>query len=129
MELRHIGISVRNLKKALTFYVDLLGFIIIEQEILKGKYINQLLGYNILKYVKLMIDKKNILELYEEKRFPNGVRNNHIAFTVKDIEEIYNKLKDRIYFLSEPIIDKDRKHKLVFCQDFDDNLIELVENL
>lgn len=126
--IRHTGIVISNLSKALHFYRDLLGFKEVKRETLKGKYIYNLLKLKILTYVKLAIGD-NLIELYV---LPNNPSTgfHHIALTVDNLDKLYKKLrKEKIYGMDKPILDPDKTHKVWFCEDYDGNLIELVEEL
>lgn len=134
--IRHVGIVSSNLDKAISLYRDTLGLKIVKQEELEGKYIKHLLLIDKLIYVKLSTPNKQLLELYY---FPNIIDRmtniplegyNHIAFTVKDIKETYKKLlKTDCEYITKPILDPIKKHKVMFYRDFDSNLLELVEEL
>lgn len=128
---RHSGIVIHNIEKALYFYCKLLGLKEVIRETLSGNYIKTLLSFKTLTYLKLATDNGDLIELYY---FPsnNGCIKfgtyNHIAFTVKDLDKTYKKLKkEKIHFCSEPILDPTKTHKVVFCEDPSGNLIELVE--
>ena len=60
--IRHFGIVVKNMEKALHFYKDFLKLKIIKMKLEEGKYINTLLGLQRCKLhtVKLGITKDNI---------------------------------------------------------------------
>ena len=129
--IRHSGIVVGNLHLALRFYKEYLGLIEIKRETLKGNYIGTLLGFPRLTYIKLATPKtKDLIELYlvPSNKFHHDAFN-HIAFTIDNLDKFYQKYKDKIHFLSEPILDPNKTHKVVFCEDYDGNLLELVEKL
>ena len=140
MNFRHSCIIVTDLEKALWFYRDLLGLKIWIQKTLEGEFADKILGISNVKmtYVKMDFDDLETsthpprfeLHYYHHPKcdivYPSG----HIAFTVKNIDELYNKLKkENIPFCSEPIVDLEKKTKLCFCEDFDGNVIELCEDL
>ncbi len=129
--IRHSGIVVNNEDLALRFYRDFLGLKIVKKETLKGDYIETLLGFFRLTYIKLAILKTgDLLELYVIPSMKNKYDAlNHIAFTLEDLDRFYQRYKDKIHFLSEPVLDPNKTHKVAFCEDYDGNLIELVEEL
>ena len=72
-----------------------------------------------------------LLELWKVRNLlPIDVPNfNHIAITVKNINEVYNKVKDRkLKVFSKPIKAEDSNTILFFMKDMNNNLLEIVEN-
>ena len=138
--IRHVGIVVDNLEKALHFYCDLLGFQVYKQEHQKGQWLFNLLGIKDLIYVKLKLENYQMIELYYfptklddkdeiTRQFSSGGFN-HIAITVDNVEEVYEKLKkENLYIKNIPILDLSATHKLFFCRDYFGNLLEIVEEL
>lgn len=137
VEHRHTGIVVNNLRKQLEFYRDLLGLEVYYSKVEKGSFVNKILGskgHRPLIY-KLGSGGKNIVELlyFEDaekskakKLFNTGFT--HFAITVKDLDKLYLLLKEKsVKFVNTPEVSPDGLHKVVFCQDFDGNFIELVE--
>lgn len=138
LNIRHSGILVTDLKKALYFYKELLQM----EEVSRGKldprrsYI--LLDIRLpLTWVKLKLPGSDMLiELYF---FENDTENhikemlltksfNHISFTVKNAEYLKSMLLvNGVECTSNPEFDKEKKHKLFFARDFDGNLLEFVE--
>ena len=52
----------------------------------------------------------------------------HIALTVDNLKELHNSLlTNKISFLSDPKINDGGTHKVCFCKDFENNIIELVD--
>lgn len=147
--IRHVGIVIKDIKKALHFYCDILGFKVIKQEKLSGEITNKLFSwiyfdfeacYIPLTYIKLVVKRSfysyyldDILELYyfHDKDFKNFYSIsgfNHIALTVDNIDELYNKLqKEKIECYSEPI--KRDNVRLFFARDPFGNLLEFCEEL
>lgn len=136
---RHIGIVVKDLKKQIFFYKDLLGLEIYYSEIEKGIFLETILGFNgaEAKIYKLGKEGKTLVELLEftEKHIVENKKINfsgitHFALTVEKIEDLYTNLVfNGIKFLSPPKVSDDGKHKVCFCQDYDGNYIELVEKI
>lgn len=144
--IRHSGIVVSNLQSALYFYQDLLGLKIVTEGKLEQYDTLKLLGIadTVLHYVKLCpADPSSLLELYyfESEKVRNGYFGseedewqrfdlNHISFTVDNIDELHAKLEEAgVSIHSEPSIDDQCRHKIFFCRDYDDNLLELVQVL
>ena len=125
MKIRHFGINVENMDRALEFYRDLLGLKVQKDQIEEGEFIETILGKKYLKFRTVkMGDEDVMIELVQ------GYHYTHAAFTVKDVEEEYKRLKKKgVKFLSKPQVSVDGKAKVVFCRDNDFNLVELVEEL
>lgn len=140
MSVRHIGIVVNNLSKMVEFYKQL-GFEEFIETNIKGKLIDELIGLHDsnIDIVKLKSIKDNsIIELLRYNNINNSDKYNnflfqqgtfHLAFTVDDIDEIYETLKSvGIKFNSPPLFTDDNV-KVCFCKDWENNWIELVEDL
>ena len=138
--IRHTGIVVSNLDKALYFYRDILGLKIRREMIESGKYIDNLSALKgvRVKTIKMSADDGNLIELLYYESHPRKSINrdicdigySHIAFTVENLDSEYKRLKEKgIKFNCAPQISPDGKAKVVFCRDPEGNLIELVEEL
>jgi len=139
-EIRHIGVVVSNLDRAIHFYRDLLGFKVIREMNEEGNYIDTILSLKnvIVRTVKMKADDGNIIELLYFKLCPKRLRNknlvnvgySHFALTVDNIDEEYERLKrNGVIFNSPPEISPDGYAKVAFCKDPDGAFIELVEVL
>ncbi|BBH54090.1 VOC family protein [Fluviispira sanaruensis] len=139
---RHTGIPVVNMDIMKKFYLNILGFKILSEEVEDGMFISEILGINevkvhILKIIapdKWMLELLNYLNLEIKKEslhrkiFDVGIA--HIALTVKNIDETYVFLKENnVNFISSPKISPSKNAKVCFCQDPEGNYIELVEIL
>jgi len=140
--IRHTGIVIKDIDKALHFYRDILGMKVIKQERLSGHQISALLGEKDvdLTYIKLAVGEPTsrsyvscLLELYYFHNLilpPIVPTFNHIALTVSNLNEvIFRFSRERIPLTCIPQLDKQGKHLMAFCRDYDDNLIEIVEEL
>jgi len=137
MIFRHVGIVPLDIEKSLLFYRDL-GFDIIKEQIEPQEYVNRLLGINakMVRTIKMGIDNQIMIELleYDLDIVP---RNNsvlsqgitHFALGVQDINDLYNKHKASVEFVSEPLLSPDGYAKVAYCKDPDGNFIELVQLL
>ena len=125
----HVGLSVRNEKKALDFYCNILGFEVIEKGLVNENFSSKALKIKNLNYIK--VGQKNlVIELYIMPRDFEKGKWNHIAFSVDNIDDVYTSLLDsKVRFISEPIVNETGELKICFCKDFDGNLIKLVEEL
>ncbi len=140
MSVRHVGIVVKDMKKAIRFYGDILGLRIATDAQESGRYIGTVLGINncSVRTVKMSCGSGSLVELlcYKAGSFKARRRDirapgySHIAFTVDNINSIYRQLISRgIKFVSSPQISPDGKAKVAFCSDPEGNFIELVEQI
>ncbi len=141
MKVRHMGIVVTDLLLMIRFYHDLLGLKIIKEVDEDDRFIERICEIEKadLMTVKMAAQDGSIIELLCYKSYPlirvsrgeiyePGI--SHIAFTVKDLEAQYRiLLKVGVRFLSPPSVSPDGRVKVVFCQDYEGNFIELVEEL
>jgi len=140
MRFRHAGIVISDLEKGLHFYRDLLGLKILKEADETGKFIDDIQGLKnvTVRTIKMLCDDGNMIELLyfkshlekpkEKKIYEIGA--SHVAFTVENLDDEYNRLKDAgIEFNCPPKISADGGAKVTFCKDYDGTLIELVEVL
>jgi len=141
--LRHVGIAVSDMERAISFYRDLLGFAVRKEMNESGSYIDNFccLKEVAVKTVKMADDNGNLIELLHfSSHFRDNLKNfqrelidvgiSHFALTVDDIEETYEKLKEKgVMFNCVPQNTPDGYAKVAFCRDLDGNFIELVEVL
>lgn len=125
---RHFCLIVKDLEKSIKFYQDYFQMELFKQDTLSLLYSEKL--FNIpgikIRYAKLIDRTKEgkILELIET----NKKIGSHIAFTVSDIDELYEDLKDKVKFSSKPFKALDGKVRLCYLNDPDGNGIELVQD-
>jgi glyoxylase I family protein len=144
IELRHAGIVVADLERALHFYCDLLGLQILRSREEKGAYLDNMLGHKDVRVttVKLAAGPGGaILELLHFKSPSPGTTAapgqglfalgpSHVAFTVKDLDATFERLtRAGVPFNAPPQLAPDGLAKVTFCQDPDGTFIELVEML
>lgn len=139
MSVRHVGIVVRNLDKMIEFY-KLLGFEELSSGEIQGKLIDDLIGIKNanINIVKMKSIKDNsVIELLKYKDIGLETRNRelfefgitHIAVNVDNIDDMYVKLKLKgISFNTPPLLTEDNV-KVCFCRDYENNWIELVEEI
>jgi len=142
LALRHIGIVVSSLDKALIIYQNFLGCKIVSTyEGLSGDYQDRLVG---IKQVRMNVailktSDNNRIELLEycshsgKKRNPvlsNDIGASHFAITVKDLDELYKLSIDYdVEFISEPLLSKDGFVKVAYAILMDECIVELVQVL
>ena len=137
---RHTGLVVKNLQRSIKFYCQLLNFKVIQNIIEEGDYFNKLINEKKLraKVIKARLQDNVVLELLEfinakkksikkpRRYYPVGTM--HLCFTVKNIEQVYKKLKrNKVKFLSPPLASDYDNIKTCFCYDPDFNLVQFVE--
>ncbi|HEX9722253.1 MAG TPA: VOC family protein [Candidatus Paceibacterota bacterium] len=139
---RHFGIVTNDMEKALHFYRDLLGLQIKRDMQEEGEFIDTILGLKGVKVRTVKMVAQNgdtLVELLEYASHKGKKRENyeifdlgasHVAFTVENVDEVYNKLRENgIRFTCPPKVSVDGKAKVTFCFDPDGVPIELVEEL
>ena len=142
MEVRHMGIAVRDIKKSLEFYRDLLGFIITTEMDESGDFISTIMGLDnvMVKTVKMKANNgRTLLELLEFKSHEDNKKYNreifhigpsHLALTVDNLDEVFHLLSNTgIKFNAAPQVSPDGYAKVTFCTAPEGTLIELVEVL
>jgi len=139
--IRHTGIVVSDLERALHFYVELLGLKVMKRMDESGEYIGNISGSKnvMVTTVKMAAEDGNLIELlyyHSHTQKPARVREicetgiSHIAFTVENVDAEYERLsKAGVQFNSLPQRSPDGYAKVTFCRDPDGTLIELVEML
>ena len=140
--LRHVGIVVSNLDKAIHLYQDFLGCeFIARYDDLSGKYQEKLVGINNVKMdvAILRTNDNNRIELLEYKSSPgskrepvmsNDIGASHFAISVKNIEKLYKtrNLFD-VSFISEPQLSPDGYVKVAYAILMEECIVELVQVL
>ncbi len=140
--IRHAGIVVSDVEKALHFYRDLLGLTMHRDMVEEGPFVDGLLGLQNVKVrtMKMAADDGNLIELLyylspdhvrtpQKKEMPD-IGASHVAFTVDDIDSLYAQLvAEGARFNAEPTVSVDGKAKVAYCYDFDGTPIELVQML
>lgn len=138
--LRHAGLVVKNVNKALYFYGELLGFTILNDQLETGTFIAHILGMPgvEVRTIKMRCGNDGVLELlcFDRLSPVAGIKKltrcgfTHIALTVKNLDELHMKLiGSGIQFISYPSVSGDNKAKVAFCRDLERNFIELVQEL
>ena len=141
MNLRHVGITVKDIDLAKNFYCNLLGFEIKREMLEQGKFIDSISGLQnvsvtTVKMIHPESSSSGMLELLKYESHDTQTNrlqiNNggitHFAITVKDLRGLHKKLKENnVEFNCKPSVSDDGGALVTFCRDFEGNLIELVE--
>lgn len=137
--IRHIGIVVNDIENAIKFWVGLLGFKVITDQLEEGEFIDKLLGLeNVsVRTVKLSAQDGSLIELlnfmshkgsvaWEGNPYQTGLT--HVALNIRDIKGIVSSLEQNGYNKINKI-QKSLDGKVLVCylKGFEDILLELVE--
>jgi len=140
--IRHAGVVVEDLERALAFYCDVLGFSVQRRMEEQGPFIDHLLGLTQARVitVKLALPAGGaMIELlkYEapsaDPRRPLTVKTpgpTHVALTVENLEALVPKLLAAgASLVNPPRRSPDGKVMAVYCADPEGNYLELVEEI
>jgi catechol 2,3-dioxygenase-like lactoylglutathione lyase family enzyme len=138
--LRHTGLVVQDINKALYFYRDLIGLTVFKDAQETGHFIGHILGIPDIKVrtIKMHCGKEGLLELlnFDDKLIVSKAKQltqqgfTHIALTVGNISILYDHLKNAgVAFISSPELSPDGRARVVFCCDPEGNYLELVEEI
>ena len=136
---RHAGIVVEDMERSLAFYCEKLGFKVVNQQDECGPYIDYLLQIASAQVttVKLAAPDGSMIELLKFSRPMGPIRKHeifehclsHVAFTVDDIDGMYEKLMEEgVSFKAPPLVSQEGR-KVCFMLDPDNTWIELVQEL
>ncbi len=131
MKFRHICLLVRDIDKSVKWYEENFNCTLMIKKTISGQYPEELLGIlnPTLTYAKLTCHGTTLelIEFMNPKQKPR-LSKAHIAFTIDNLENTYNKLLENgVGFISPPIKAPDSDCTVCFCVDPNGNLIELVE--
>lgn len=136
---RHVCVPVRDLRKLVGFYRDVMGFLPVKRTLPERAHLKRVFGADGLRleYVKMRMpgQPRGSAPLFEmhrwrSRRRPLGGRTSHIALTVTGLDRWYRKLaKGGVRFLGKPVFSPDGTTRVCFCFDPEGNLIELFEEV
>jgi catechol 2,3-dioxygenase-like lactoylglutathione lyase family enzyme len=139
---RHTGIVVTDMDKALRFYRDLLGLNTIVYDVVISSDIHaRVTGVQgaQIHAVMLAAPDGNRIELLQYLSHPrpapktvesHEVGCSHVAFTVENVDLAYSHLSSNgVAFNSPPQVDPTGSAKFVYCHDYDGTIIELTQVL
>ena len=138
---RHTGIVVGDIERALEFYCGLLDFSVVRRMLEKGPFVSAILGVADaeVETVKLSGEGTGQIELLAFAKpdttlgvAPSLFRQGptHVALKVRDIDALYLRMRDKgIEFTTPPRVSPDGGAKVTFCRDPDGTFLELVEVL
>lgn len=140
-QIRHTGLVVADLEKALHFWRDLLGFKVAKQMEESGPHIDAMMGLKDVRVTtsKLTAPDGGMIELLyfhshpDEARWkgtPHSTGFTHLAMTVTDMDATCEKLgAEGVNFFAPPQFSPDGAVKVTYCQGPEGVLLELVEIL
>jgi glyoxylase I family protein len=124
MRIHHVAIICSDYEKSKSFYVDVLGFSIIEETYRKDRNSYKL---------DLKVGESDQIELFSFPNPPERVSNpeacglRHLAFEVRDIHESVAQLKAKGIQVEEIRIDEITGKKFTFFKDPDNLPLEFYE--
>lgn len=139
--IRHTGLVVANLDRALHFWCNVLGFQVLKQMDEAGPHIDAMMGLDDVHVVtaKLSAPDGNVLELLQFHSHPDRAKwegmpfstgFTHIALTVRDLDQLVKTLRaSDVTFPAPPQFSPDGNVKVIYGKCPDGVLIELVEVL
>ncbi len=141
-QIRHVGIVVANLERALWFYRDLLGLEVQRRMKESGACIDNVLALENVTVetvklglggeatqVELLSFMSHDVQTHTSQRTLLAGPT-HVAFSVDDLQSLYEYMKNEgVEFNCPPQLSPDGKVLLTYCQDPDGGLVELVEVL
>lgn len=137
--IRHTGLVVADLDRALHFWCDVLGFKVVKQMDESGPYIDAMMGLRDVRVTtaKLAAPDGNLIELLCFHSHPDQSRWNgtphttgftHIALTVDNLTQLVLKLtQEGVSFPAPPQHSPDGTVKVIYAQGPEGVLLELVE--
>lgn len=137
--IRHTGLVVADLDRALQFWCDVLGFKVVKQMDESGPHIDAMMGLRDVRVTtaKLAAPDGNLIELLRFHSHPDQPRWNgtphttgftHIALTVDNLAQLVLKLTQAgVSFPAPPQHSPDGTVKVIYAQGPEGVLLELVE--
>jgi len=138
--IRHTGLVVYDLEKALEFWCGVLGFEVVTRMNEEGPFLDAMMGLNDVKVttVKLNAPDGGMLELLNFQSHPDkktwfgepfSTGLTHIALTVENIDHVIQEMKVFGCKISNSCqLSPDGKVKVIYATGPENLLIELVEN-
>lgn len=138
-QIRHTGLVVANLESALHFWCDVLGFRVEKKMNESGAHIDAMMGLKnvLVTTAKLAAPDGNLIELLHFHSHPDkpswegapySTGFTHIALTVNDLDDVYEKLAEAgVSFNAPPQISPDGYAKVTYAKGPEGVLLEFVE--
>lgn len=142
-KIRHVGIVVQDLQKAKTFWTNLMKFEVISEALEQGSHLDKMMGLSnvnvttckmkskdgqMLELLKFSNQKYSSVREWQGTPFSTGLT--HVAFTVDDLDQLYNnRARLGLTFSEKPQLSPDGKVKVSYCRGPENMILELVEEL
>ena len=138
---RHTGIVVHDMDGAINFWVEILGFAVVSNQIEEGEFIEKLLGIErvSVQTVKLKAPDSTMVELLKFKNSksdniwegdPQTAGLTHIALNIIDLKQTLEKLEIRGFIPINPARQSpDGKVLVCYIRVLEGLLLELVQTL
>ncbi len=135
----HTAICVSDMEQSIAFYRDILGMRIVSDVLLEGPRVDKIEGIRGMKArsVRLALDEGGEIQLiqhFNHKGKPAAVNLQqydigivHICFTVKNINEIYNRLREKGVVLNCTVQENPFKFRSFSFKDPDEVELEVME--
>ena len=135
----HTAICVSDMEQSIAFYRDTLGMRIVSDVLLEGPRVDKIEGIRGMKArsVRLALDEGGEIQLirhFNHKGKPAAAHLQqydigivHICFTVKNIEEVYNRLQGKGVVLYCTVQEIPFKHSALSFKDPDEVELEVME--
>lgn len=138
VNLRHVGLIVKDIEESYKIYRDALGFIPKLDQIEQGSFYEHLTGIigGKARTSKCYAADGSCIELIEYISHKPEQRNkellnegfNHIALNVDNLDSLHSSLMALgLRFINEPKLNNEKTAKVAFCYDYENNLLELVQ--
>ncbi len=131
-KIEHIGIVVEDLEAALEKYTSLLGLELAEmEEVEVDQAVNRVAFLPLNGLNVELVQAQNDQGMAAEFLRKNGEGIHHIAFEVENLDEIFQRLRQRgVKFLWDKVISGSRGSRVAFFEprEFNGIYIELVES-
>lgn len=139
--IRHTGLVVADLERALHFWCDVLGFKVEKQMDESGNHVDAMMGLRDVRVTtaKLAAPDGNLIELLcfhshpDQPRWdgtPYSTGFTHIALTVDDLDQLVSRLMlEGVSFPAPPQRSPDGYAKVIYAKGPEGILLELVEIL
>ena len=139
--IRHTGLVVYDLERALEFWCGVLGFEVVTRMNEEGPFLDAMMGLDGVKVttVKLNAPDGGMLELLNFQSHPDNkawrgepfsTGLTHIALTVENIDHVIQEMKEFGCEISNSCqLSPDGKVKVIYAEGPENLLIELVEQL
>jgi len=137
--IRHTGLVVADLERALHLWCDVLGFKVVKQMHESGPHIDAMMGLRDVRVTtaKLAAPDGNLIELLRFHSHPDQPRwegtpystgFTHIALTVDDLDRLVSQLKHEGFnFPAPPQFSPDGRVRVVYAKSPEGILLELVQ--